>query len=609
MMTELLNQLTALPPEAEARGLFPPAEERKAWGSLSADHRAQIAALAEKYAALPYPMRTASGFLAFVRNGSRRADEDPYFLRRRKLCAAALSCCAEDTPLPDDVTDGIWCICEESSWVISAHNVNPIPGAPSAAEYPLPDPGDPYVDLFSAQTGMILSLVLRLLGTRLDAVTPMLRERAEREIEARILTPFQTRDDFWWMGVKRKDLNNWTPWILSNVLICACLSPMDASRLTEILRRAAVMLDRWLDTVPADGGCDEGAGYWNMAGGALLDCLELTEAATGTVLPVWKDEKLRNILAFPRRMEIGDGWFINFADCDARPFLSGERLQYAGERTGDPALTAMGKRFRGRLSAELDDVPHFFRLLKLLFHPAPENAAEEHGHDVWLPDLQVRAVRRGSLTLCCKGGHNGENHNHNDVGSFMLYADGEPEIVDAGNAVYTAASFSSERYSLWHIRSAWHNVPLIGGEEQKAGREYAAREVRCLPDGMSLEAGGAYGPETGLRSFRRTFRLTERTLTVEDCLHLERETEVSWCFLLRKQPEARGNVLYFGNLCLKKPEGCAVEITERPVTDPRMAKSFPGSLWRLRLTPPASALQEAVFEFQRRERTDESDSE
>ena len=59
----------------------------------------------------------------------------------------------------------------------------------------------------------------------------------------------------------------------------------------------------------------------------------------------------------------------------------------------------------------------------------------------------------------------------------------------------------------------------------------------------------------------------------------------------------------------EKPEGCAVEITERPVTDPRMAKSFPGSLWRLRLTPPASALQEAVFEFQRRERTDESDSE
>ena len=55
--------------------------------------------------------------------------------------AAALACCLrEDTRDLDGVTDGLWCICEESSWVISAHNVNPVPGAPAAREVPLPDP-------------------------------------------------------------------------------------------------------------------------------------------------------------------------------------------------------------------------------------------------------------------------------------------------------------------------------------------------------------------------------------------------------------------------------------------------------------------------------------
>ena len=52
--------------------------------------------------------------------------------------------------------------------MISAHNVNPIPGAQPPAKYPLPDIRKPYIDLFCAQTGMILSLALSLLGKELD---------------------------------------------------------------------------------------------------------------------------------------------------------------------------------------------------------------------------------------------------------------------------------------------------------------------------------------------------------------------------------------------------------------------------------------------------------
>ena len=146
---------------------YPPAEDRAAWDSLSSDVRQQAEALITQYSGFPYPMRTASGFMAFVRTGSRQADEGPYFLRRRKLCAAVLNCCLHpDAPL-DDVIDGGWCICEESTWVISAHNINPIPGAPAAADYPLPRM-DEYIDLFAAQTGMILALTLHFLGGRMQ---------------------------------------------------------------------------------------------------------------------------------------------------------------------------------------------------------------------------------------------------------------------------------------------------------------------------------------------------------------------------------------------------------------------------------------------------------
>ena len=563
---------------------IPTAADRERWERISPGHSRELRELIGQYAGLPYPPRTATGFLAFVGSGSRKADEEPYFLRRRKLCAAALACCLSEEEAPDGVIDGLWCVCEETSWVISAHNVNPIPGAPAASDYPLPDPDRPYVDLFSAQTAMILSLVRHLLRDRLDRVSPMLCERIEREISRRVLRPFMETDDFWWMGVKRRDLNNWTPWILSSIMLSACLILANASALAALLDRACRMLDGWLDAVPDDGGCDEGAGYWNMAGGALLDCLQLLEDATEGRMTFWDEPKIRAILRFPLAAEIGNGWFVNFADCDARPFLSGERLQYAGEKLRDPALFALGCRCRGTLAAQLNDTPHFIRLLRMLFHDPRQQAADVPREDVWLPDLQVRVVRRNGLTLCCKGGHNGESHNHNDVGSFMLYADGLPGIVDAGNMTYTAKTFSAERYTLWNVRAAYHNLPVVGGHEQQPGREYAAEQAQCLPDGLSLELRGAYAPEAGIRSFRRTMTLTGNGCEILDQICLTRSQPVTWVFMLRNRPEITRDALTAGSIRMTLPEEMKRAVEEIPIKDERMSRSFPGSLWRITLS-------------------------
>ncbi len=474
-------------------------------------------------------------------------------------------------------------ICEESTWVISAHNVNPIPGAPAAADYPLPDIRKPYVDLFCAQTGMILSLTASLLGKRLDAVSPLIRKRIREEIRRRILRPFMATDDFWWMGIRRKDLNNWTPWILSNILVCAVYDPMPRARLAALLERACGMLDRYLDTLPEDGGCDEGAGYWNMAGGALLDCLEILEKVTGGKMTFRQEPKIRNIMAFPAKMEMGGGWFANFADCDARPNISGERLETAGRMFGDPALAALGTRMRGTVAAQLNDTPHLTRALDLIFHAPAEAARAAEPGDTWLPDLQVRLVRRGGWTLACKGGHNGESHNHNDVGSFILFRNGEPAAVDAGNMVYTAKTFSSERYTLWNVQAEWHNLPIVGGHAQKQGRNHAARNVKRTPDGMELDIAGAYGEDDGIRSLKRTFALDEGGLKLTDEGLLREAQETEWIFLLREKPEWENGMIRAGSLEIRCPEGLEFSAEEKPVTDARMARNWPGSLWRVHL--------------------------
>ncbi len=572
--------------------LFSPAGDA-AWKDIAPEDRQELLALAENYRTQPYPMRRATDFLAFVRDGSRKADENPYFFRRRKLCAAALGYCAAPNPADlDAVVDGLWCICEETSWVISAHNVNPIPGASTNRDYPLPDAERPYIDLFSGQTGMILSIVCSLLAQPLDGVSPMLRSRVQQEIDRRILTPFMTTDDFWWMGVRRADLNNWTPWIVSNVMLAAILRPH--AQLPALLERACTMLDRYLACVPQDGGCDEGAAYWNLAGGALLDCLQLLDYATCGKADFWQDEKLGRILSFPAAAHVEGPWFVNFADCDARPWLSGERLQYAGEKLGDARLMALGAGMRGTLADEIDDTPHLSRVLYKLFHrPQPADAPE--ARDAWLPDLQLRLVRRAGLVLCAKGGHNGESHNHNDVGSFMLYAGGEPLLVDAGNMVYTAKTFSSQRYTLWNTRSAYHNLPLIGPWEQQPGHQHAARHVECLPDGLALDIAAAYPDEAGIIACRRTLHLTEEGLYLQDGIDLRQPQAVTWVFMFRQQPVPAPGCLTSAGMSLLFDPGLSAAVEELPITDQRMARSFPGSLWRVTLTAAPAAQHRQEF--------------
>ena len=581
---------------------FPGSSDRTAWEGIAPADRENLIALAESWRGKPYPLLTAGMYAAFVRTGSRKACETPYFDRRRKLCVSALHVCLTGTEefLPD-VEDGLCLLCGETTWAISAH-------ANLSAAHPFPDDRAAIVDLFAAQTGMILSFIAQLLGERLH---PDLSGRVRREVERRVLVPFMENDGEWWMGFTRKDLNNWTPWIISNVLMAANVWHFGGAALIE---RACMMLDRWLACVPADGGCDEGAGYWNMAGGAFLDCLMVLESMAD--IDLWQNGKVRRMMAYPELVCLGSGWFANFADCDARPCISGERLQYAGQRTGNAALVRMGVEMWGTPGKELSDTPHLSRLLMRLFAGPATAAAEIKPKDVWLPDLQVRlleghdlcggmdGVREKRMAVAMKGGHNAESHNHNDVGSFLVMANGDMQIVDAGNMIYTAKTFSDRRYELWNCRAAYHNVPMIGGYEQQVGREYAAKDVACLPEGMQLDMAAAYPAEAGVQACRRTLRLTGVRLSVRDEIVLDEEKPVTWVFMLRYEPvidqERQCCHLKDGGFWIDWSENvslsAAVEAID--ITDDRMKNSYPGKLWRLTLTaaPAAHHTQEFLFE-------------
>ena len=168
MLAERMELLTKRPQGT----LFPPAQNRAAWEALPADDRMDMETFIAKWRGTPYPMLLLSDYAAFVRTGSRAQCETPYFARRRKLIAAVLDVClhGESADL-SPVEDGLWSICEETTWAISAH-------ANLTAAHPFPISGEPILDLFAAQTAMVLSFTLTLLGDWLDS---SLRQRVTAE--------------------------------------------------------------------------------------------------------------------------------------------------------------------------------------------------------------------------------------------------------------------------------------------------------------------------------------------------------------------------------------------------------------------------------------------
>ena len=582
-LCELLQDRFGLP--------FPPACLRGDWQRLGPDRKAPVQALADRYRDEPYALLTAGQYMAFERAGDRRAMEVPYFQRRRKLIAALMGACVGDAPEEDMdiVVDGIWLICEETSWVISAHNGGELDGVQKRRLMPLPDPERPYVDLFAAQTAMILSMTCYLLSDALDDISPLIRRRVRHEVERRVLIPFETRSDFWWMGLIRRDMCNWTPWIASNVAVAACTFVRDRLRLCEVLEKCCRLIDRYLDTVPGDGGCAEGVGYFGMAAGAVLDFWQLMEQQLGD-RRFGRPEKLARMMRFPLDMWLGGDWFANFGDCDARARVPGERLQCAGKRLKLPELVAFGARFRGDPTDAISDTPNLWRLMNSLKTPPRDPGEIEPPESAWLENLQIRRLTRGGATLVCKGGVNAGSHSHIDCGGFIYFAEGEVQIADAGNMTYTRKTFSGQRDRLWNIRSKYHSVPVIGPWEQASGESYRARDVACRSDGLELDIAGAYPEAAGVRALKRRFALgQDGALALRDQIRLNAPMPVTETLMLRHEPRVAAGLVRSGAVDISFDPAAAVEIEEIPVTDPRMANSFPGSLWRAALTWPAGA--------------------
>ena len=584
------EQIPLLPDVLPGYRPFPPAKERAAWDALPQRVKERFLRAGEAEQAKPIAPLPLSLWLDFLRTGRRTPWEDAYFSRRARLCALVCAECVEHRGrFTDAIADTVWAICEESGWQLPAHN-SYIRDTP---QLPLPDTSRPIVELFAAETGGLLALTRYLLHDELDAAAPGITARVERELNARILTPYFT-SHFWWMGNGGEPMCNWTSWCTQNVLLTVFLLPTPQEQRLAAVKQAAYSLDCFLKDYGEDGCCNEGAQYYRHAGLTLWGCLEILSAvAPEAFRPLFGQPKIKNIAEYIRNVHVEGPYYLNFGDCSPLAGRCGAREYRFGQAVGSEALCALAAEdFRADSDPDRLENPDATTHINLWYRLVTAFAEAEllacalpqpGQNTVWYESVGVYAARKGAWVLGAKFGSNGDSHNHNDTGSVTVYKDGKSFLIDIGVESYTKKTFSPQRYEIWTMQSGWHNLPTFDGVQQLPGPEYAAQDVQTTENSISGELAGAYPPIEGLHSYRRTVSVNEQGITLQDETDYPRPVELTLMTAQKPTPASDGSrVGTLGRICFD-PQKVTASVTPVPITDPRLRTAWPEVIYKVTL--------------------------
>jgi len=509
-----IQQLTNILVEPGHFEPLPRADQSYWRDSVPESMRSSYIKYGEQYLDKPWTVLSAKIFAEFKTNGNRVNYEAINFAKRRQLGALVMAEVVEGKGrFMGSIIDGLQSFCEETWWGIPAHYGKKIPVM-----------DDQTVDLFNAETAGLIVWTAYILRPQLDAFSPLVVQRINREIQRRILLP-ALKTKYWWKTAGM----NWNPWICSNWLSCVLLCETDRQRQTDAVGQILQAMDAFVGAYKEDGGCDEGPGYWDRAAASLYECLALLDIATKGHVDARQDAKIRAMASYAYKTYIGNGYVLSFADSHDNRYMQQLNIVYPFARYLDDRTMRQFAKYIGddkdylhKAAALYDKSGNFPTLGRELFFLhnivdfQREQAAEPLLNNVWLKDLQIWSCRNKELFAAMKGGTNGESHNHNDVGELVVYAGGEPLLIDPGVGEYTSKTFSGQRYTIWTMQSGYHNLPQINGCDQKDGKDYAARVISQKPTQLTLELAGAYPKEAAVSSWQRTVSMKRKEVCVTE---------------------------------------------------------------------------------------------
>lgn len=533
-------------------GNYPKAKTRQPWENLSKELKEYYIKKAEEKTGFRYPTLLATDYMKFTTEGTRWPYTTPQTERWYILSDFVIAECIEHKGrFMADIINGIYAISEETTWVSNAHNF--VDDEHNNAQehnkvLPLPSKKKRFIDLWAATTSNVLAWTYYLLKDELDEVSPIICENIEITMEERFFGPYENNPKMWWRTID----NNWNINISSQVLENAVILIRDEKRRKKFFEEVIKSYNIFLNAYHDDGACEEGPHYC-ISDLQIMKSLDFLRYISDGQIDCFKFDKLRKMAIFELNMYAGNNKFIPFADCKLSRHTTGNFMHMLGRRFENEDLKILGAHLGGGPSDEETVPASLLRLFppKNLNEDIKKYASKEPHFDkcVYYDSTNTMFLREkdttGGLVMAVKGGHNDEHHNHLDVGNFVVFSDTNPVITDMGIGDYTKKAFSPERYDVWVMNSKYHNVPYIGSIEQKAGKEFKAKDVEHGKDYISMDISDAYGSDK-IKKFVRTIEYdrASNTFNFSENYEFSEAMDIDLHFMLCSKPEIKdGKVL------------------------------------------------------------------
>ena len=445
-----------------------------------------------------------STFMHSIRTGDRKTFENIYFLRRKMLTAYLLMTLVypENPEYLSGLEDIVCAILEEYTWCLPAH----LPAERLNSSC--------HIDLFAAETGLYMAEIKYILYDRLS---PLVIERITEEVDRRIVQSFRN-NRFIFEDCK----SNWAGVCGGSVATTLLYENLDVYM--EVKPRIESCMANYLSSIDDEGVSSEGFSYLNYGLAFYLVYADTIRNESFGRLDYIRIDKVRNASRFMSDVNMSHSLVYSFADGGSGLGCDTWFIRCLKDNVNDELPAFYGKSL---CSTQTTIAVRNF----LSYEPYEDSTAVNKLS--YYKNFGGAIFRNDTYSVGIKAGHNQEEHNHNDVGSFALVAKNKQLLCDLGAPLYTMHTFTIENYDKVIERSSLgHNVPIINGIPQKYGREYCG-DMTVDDNVITIDFAKAYPVE--MDKLTRRVELLDNEILLLD----EFDEKVSWQerFVTETEPE------------------------------------------------------------------------
>lgn len=438
------------------------------------------------------PTTKFSKFRLFHDIGDRSIFQVDFFKRQHRMfMLTAMTLIYPDEPKHlERLQDTIWEMCDQYVWALPAHMPN------------ITENNNCELDLDSTTIGYALALIKVFLNDRLH---DLIKARIDAEIDRRIVKPFLEKRWHWEFRE-----NNWTT-VCSGAVGCTLM--LNRPHVFDlVMDRINHNMQTYIDNGYRDDGvCTEGAGYWSYGFGYYLTYAEMLKTYTDGRVDLTKGERVKNIAMFLQKLFLDENVVVNYGDCGAGSQVSMPAGYLYLLKTLFPDDVELPP--QNIFAYEVHYFTYFLNTFRF-YDPSFESAKLSKNAEYFMADQGWYVKRTEKYGFACRGGSNGESHNHNDVGSFILSKNDKQVLVDMGGRPYTRQYFEHpQRYTFLETSSRGHNVPIVNGKYQGNGGK---RAITTFENGIVKIDFACVYYQDELKKLVRSLAPDENGVTITD---------------------------------------------------------------------------------------------